>query len=263
MEVKQFSHESLQASVVQRKLPGKSIDAFANCLALIVRTMPLGSLEQVIFRMNALYQRELAGCSVYNRTRCLEICIDKYLTLVMLAKAGICVPRTHVSQTAEAAMEGYEILGQEVVIKPIFGSEGRGILRVHDPDLAWRTFRTLERSQAVIYQQEFIPHPGYDIRVFILDGRVLAAMKRSSQTDWRTNCSRGAVSEVVKLSAAQEERAIRAAHAVQGWAVGVDILQSPSGEEFVLEVNAVPGWRHIAPTCGVDVAKEMLKAIRK
>ena len=78
-----------------------------------------------------------------------------------------------------------------MVVKPLFGSEGRGMVRVSDPEMAWRTFRTLERTQAVLYLQQFIRHPGWDLRVFVLGGRVLTAMRRRSRGDWRTNVAQG------------------------------------------------------------------------
>ncbi len=244
-----------------RSIGCDSHDELDRCSALLVRTMPLGSLEQVIFRMDVLHEREQAGVTVCNTPKCLEICIDKYLTLVKLQKAGLPVPATHVSQSAEQAMEYFEKLGRDVVVKPIFGSEGRGMMRISDSELAWRTFRTLERSQAVIYQQPFIRHPGYDLRAFVLDGQIIAAMKRTSRDDWRTNCAQGAIAESVQLTSQQQEMALRSAKAIGGWAVGVDILPGPAGEEYVIEVNAVPGWRSLSPACGIDVAKKILKAI--
>ena len=66
-------------------------------------------------------------------------------------------------------MEAFERLGRDVVVKPIFGSEGRGMVRVTDPELAWRTFRAIERTQAVLYVQRFVPHPGWDLRAFVLE----------------------------------------------------------------------------------------------
>src|SRR5256885_786945 len=81
-------------------------------------------------------------------------------------------------QRADAALEAFVALGGDVVVKPLFGSEGRGMVRVADPDLAWRTFRTLERTQSVLYLQQFIAHPGWDLRAFVIEGRVLTAMRR-------------------------------------------------------------------------------------
>src|SRR6478735_2278888 len=133
--------------------------------AVIVRTMPPGSLEQVVFRMDRLHALAARGVPVLNPPRALETCVDKYLALVRLEAAGLRVPATGVCQHADAAQEAFDRLGRDVVVKPVFGSEGRGMVRVTDPEVAWRTFRTIERTQAVLYVQQFVPHPGWDIRV--------------------------------------------------------------------------------------------------
>src|SRR4051794_3020195 len=145
--------------------------------AVIVRTMPPGSLEQVVFRMDRLHALAIRGVPGLNPPRALEVCVDKYMALVRLEAAGLRVPSPVVCQHADAAQEAFERLGRDVVVKPLFGSEGRGMLRVTDPELAWRTFRAIERMQAVLYVQKFVAHPGWDLRAFVLDGKVLAAMR--------------------------------------------------------------------------------------
>ncbi len=100
--------------------------------ALVVRTMPLGSVEQIIFRMNALQVAERNGLLVLNSPRCLEIAIDKWLTLDRLSQVGIPVPPTACCQSREDAMLAWEELGRDCVVKPLFGGEGRGLMRVSD-----------------------------------------------------------------------------------------------------------------------------------
>jgi ribosomal protein S6--L-glutamate ligase len=229
--------------------------------AVIVRTMPPGSLEQVVFRMDRLHALAARGVPVLNPPRALEVCVDKYLALVRLQATGLRVPRTVVCQQADAALEAFEALGRDVVVKPLFGSEGRGMVRVADPELAWRTFRAIERTQAVLYVQEFIRHPGWDLRAFVLNGRVLAAVRRVAANDWRTNVAQGALAEPVTLSAEQEALALRASAAVGTVTAGVDLLPGPDGGLYVIEVNAVPGWRALGAATGVDVAKEMIRQV--
>jgi ribosomal protein S6--L-glutamate ligase len=227
--------------------------------AVIVRTMPPGSLEQVVFRMDRLHALAGRGVPVLNPPRALEVCVDKYLALVRLEAAGVRVPATLVCQHADAALEAFDRLGRDVVVKPLFGSEGRGMVRVTDPELAWRTFRAIERMQSVLYVQEFVRHPGWDLRAFVLAGKVLSAMRRVAGGDWRTNVAQGALAEPVRLTAEQEELALRAAAAVGTVAAGVDLLPGPAGETYVIEVNAVPGWRALAPATGVDVARAIIE----
>src|SRR6266699_511323 len=133
------------------------------------------------------------------------------------------VPPTAVCQDAEAALEAFAALGGDVVVKPLFGSEGRGMVRVSDPELAWRTFRTLERTQSVLYLQQFVRHPGWDLRVFVLDGKVLTAMRRYANGSWRTNIAQGGRGEVVRLSGEEERLALRAATAADTLIAGVDL----------------------------------------
>ena len=175
--------------------------------AVIVRTMPPGSLEQVVFRMDVLARLEAAGVVVVNSPKAIECAVDKYLATSRLAAAGLPVPETIVCQEAESAMEAFASLGGDVVVKPLFGAEGRGIVRVSDPDLAFRTFRTLERIRAVLYLQQFVEHEGYDVRVLVLDGQIVGAMKRRSPHDFRTNVARSAVGEPHELSEAEAELA--------------------------------------------------------
>ena len=238
---------------------GVAFDALAGFDAVVVRTMPPGSLEQVVFRMDLLHRAQARGVPVLNPPAALETCVDKYLATARLAAAGLPVPPTAVCQHADAALEAFSALGGDVVVKPLFGAEGRGMVRVADPETAWRVFRTLERTQAVLYLQQFVRHPGWDLRAFVVGDRVLAAMRRHARGDWRTNVAQGGRAEPVCLNGSQEELALRAAAAVGAPAAGVDLLPGPDGSLYVIEVNAVPGWRALAPVTGVDVAAELVR----
>jgi ribosomal protein S6--L-glutamate ligase len=231
--------------------------------AVIVRTMPPGSLEQVVFRMDVLHQLESAGRRVLNPPRALEVCVDKYLASARLDAAGLPTPATAICQDAESAIEEFHRLGGDVVVKPLFGSEGKGMVRVTDIEIAWRTFRTLERLQTVLYVQQFIRHPGWDLRAFVIDGKVLTAMRRHAKDDWRTNVAQGGRAEPITLTAEEERLALAAAKAVGTSVAGIDLLPGPDGGYFVLEVNAVPGWRALAPTTGIDVAREIIRYVTR
>jgi ribosomal protein S6--L-glutamate ligase len=229
--------------------------------AIIVRTMPPGSLEQVVFRMDLLHRAQDRGTIVINAPRALEICIDKYLATARLEAARLPVPPTVVCQTSDDAMTAFAALGGDVVVKPLFGSEGRGMVRIGDEEIAWRTFRAIERTDSVLYLQKFIEHPGWDLRVFVLNGEVRAAMRRHACGGWRTNVAQGGRGEAVAVTPEQRQLALRAAEACGTVAAGIDLLPGPNGEMFVLEVNAVPGWRALAPVTGVDVAAEIIDVL--
>jgi ribosomal protein S6--L-glutamate ligase len=229
--------------------------------ALLVRTMPLGSLEQTVFRMNALHVAEAAGVRVINPPRSLEIAIDKWLSLETLRRAGLETPRTVCCQTREAAMEAWEVeFAQDCVVKPIFGGEGRGIVRVSDPDMAWRVFSALEHVHSICYLQEFLPSCGYDLRLLVVDDAVFC-VRRENPKDWRTNVGRGGRALEHAPSFEQVEIAFRASRATGTWMAGVDILPTRDGRNVLLEINAVPGWRATASALGIDVARVLLEKL--
>ena len=237
--------------------PGR--DPFADFDSVLVRTMPAGSLEQVVFRMDLLHAAVANGLKVLNPPRAVETCVDKYLTNVRLLKAGLPVPDTVVCQRSDDALAAFEQLGGDVVVKPLFGAEGRGMVRVTDAEVAWRTFRAIEQTGGVLYLQRFVRHPGWDVRAFVLGGRVIAAMRRRSRGDWRTNVAQGGTAERLELAPAEQALALRAADAVGAVVAGVDLLPGPNGEWYVLEVNAVPGWRAINEACNLDMAKTIVQ----
>jgi len=225
--------------------------------AFLVRTMLPASLEQVVFRMDLLARLEAAGKPVINPPKAIEAAVDKYLATARLAAAGLPVPRTIICQNRDEALAAFEALGGDVVLKPLFGGEGRGIARLQDIDLAARAFQTLSQLGSILYVQEFIPHEGYDLRAFFVGDQVLS-MRRSNPSDWRTNVSRGATTEPVELSAEQTSLARRAAVAVGAPLAGVDLLPARDGRLYVLEVNAAPGWKALSATLAVDVSQLVL-----
>jgi len=228
--------------------------------ALLVRTMPPGSLEQVVFRMDMLGQLEARGVLVVNPARAVEAAVDKYLASAKLAAAGLRTPRTIVCQTADEARTAFDRLGGDVVVKPLFGAEGRGIARLNDPALAERAFGMLAQLGAVLYVQEFIPHDSCDLRVLVL-GEQMWGMQRRNPLDWRTNVSRGAATEPLEVTAELASLARRAAAAIGAPFAGVDLLPARDGAPYALEVNAVPGWRALARTLNVDVAAALLNYV--
>lgn len=232
---------------------------------ILVRMMPPGSLEQVVFRMDALHRLAAMGIPVMNPPRAVEAAVDKYLTLALLESSGAPVPRTWVGESAEEALAAFDSLRGDVVVKPLFGSEGRGLVRISDKEIAWRTFHALERIGAVLYLQRTVRNPGHDYRVFVLDDAVLGCMRRHANTgEWRTNVSVGGRAERCTLEPEMERLALIATRAVGARVAGVDLLMDlDRGEFVVLEVNAVPGWRALSSVTGVDVAAAILEALKK
>jgi RimK family alpha-L-glutamate ligase len=226
--------------------------------AVLARIIPDGSLEQIIYRVDALHWIEDRGIPVMNPARAIERAVDKFYTTALLQEAGLPTPETVVCETAAEAMAAIAAMlrdGAEVIIKPLFGSMGHGLVRLGDTELAWRVVRTLTQMKSVLYVQRAIDHGGRDVRAFVVGSRVLAAIERSAPPDeWRTNVAVGGSARPIELPAVWEQVAIRAARAVGAEYAGVDLIQSRAGELFVLEVNAIPGWQGLQRATGVDVA---------
>ena len=225
---------------------------------LLVRTMPPGSLEQVVSRMDFLAAVEHAGVRIINSPKSIECAVDKYLTTQKLAQNGIPVPDTILCETSEIAAEAFELLGGDVVVKPLFGAEGRGILRIDHPEMALRAFRTLERLGAAIYLQRFNRGPLEDIRILVLDGQVVASMKRRpAPGDFRANVAQAGIAEKWSPTNREVSLAIHAASVTDCIFCGVDLMYNASGSPVVIEVNAVPGWRALEKTCKINVLERL------
>ena len=235
---------------------GLSIQSLAilDVDAVLARIIPNGSLEQIIYRMDSLHWIEKRGVPVMNSPRAIERSVDKFYTTALLQEAGLPTPETVVCEGAADAMAAVLEMG-DVIVKPIFGSMGHGMVRISDPDVAFRVVRALEQTRAVFYVQRAVDHNGRDVRVFVVGGRVLGAIQRhASNGDWRTNVSRGGRVRPFELPPAWEQLALRAAAAIDADYAGVDLLPSRDGTVFVLEVNGIPGWRGLQQATGLDVA---------
>jgi RimK family alpha-L-glutamate ligase len=228
---------------------------------VLARIIPAGSLEQIIFRVDALHWLEDAGVRVLNSARAIERSVDKFYTSALLQMAGLATPETVVCERSEDAIAAFRTMG-DVIVKPLFGSMGLGMVRVHDEEIAWRVFRALDAIRGVYYLQRTISHGGRDIRAFVVGDRVIGAIERRSPDtgpEWRTNYSRGGTVRALTLSPDWTELAVRAARAVGADYAGVDLLPADDGTVYALEVNAIPGWRGLQEATGIDVADELAR----
>jgi len=243
-------------------LPAVAPAALGAADAVVVRGMPGGGttgirLEDVIFRMDALAEVEARGTPVINPPRALEIAIDKYLSLAVLARAGMPVPRTIVAQDSAAARTAWEALGGDCVAKPLFGSRGRGLVRVRDADEA-----AASGDAGTVYLQEFLPNAGWDLRILVAGDDAFAMRRVAPAGDWRANLSLGGRPEAADPPAEVVDLARRAAACVGAVVAGVDLLPTPAGF-VVLEVNGVPAWRGLQTVTSVDLAATVAGAIER
>jgi RimK family alpha-L-glutamate ligase len=228
-----------------------AVRSVEGCDAVIVRGIPRGSLEQVIFRVDALHALVERGLTCVNGPRAIERTIDKFLASALLARAGVPTPRTIACERPEDALNAFAELGGDVIVKPLFGSMGNGMTRVDDADVAYRVFHALALERAVYYLQETLPS-GRDLRAFVVGGRVLAAVERTGPA-WRRNLAHGARAQAAELSAEQERLCLQAAEALGADYAGVDLLG-----DHVLELNGIPGWHGLQNATGTDVAAALV-----
>jgi RimK family alpha-L-glutamate ligase len=228
------------------------MSALEDLDAILVRFIPPGSLDRIVFRMDLLHALADCGIPVINPPRAIERTIDKHWTSRLLQEAGVPTPRTVAAEDARDALAAFRDLG-DVVVKPLLGSGGRGICRVSDPDTAWRVFRALEQHGSVFYLQEFVPHGRSDLRFLVAGGRVVAAARRSG-AGWKTNVAAGARAAAHRPRTVEADLAVRACRAVGADYAGVDLLEAEDGRLLVAEVNGIPGFRALQRTTRTDVA---------
>ncbi len=225
--------------------------------AVLARIIPSGSLEQIIFRVDALHRLEDRGVRVLNSPRAIERTVDKFWTSALLEQCGIATPETIVCDSMEEATAAFRMLG-DVIVKPLFGSMGLGMVRLQDEEMAFRVFRTIEQIRGVYYLQRTIDHEGVDIRAFVVGTRVIGAIERRAP-GWRTNLARGGSARHIAITEPLAALAVRAAAAVGAEYAGVDLVTASDGTVYVLEVNGIPGWKGLQEATGVDVAGTLVE----
>lgn len=217
---------------------------------VLIRSVSQSRAYYAAATLNAL------GVPTVNLASVIHTCNDKLVCSAALVKAGVPTPRTAVAFTAESALQIIEEWGYPVVLKPVVGSWGRLLAKLNDRDAAEAVLEHKETlgsyQHSIFYIQEFVNKPGRDIRVVVIGGEPVAAMYRNS-SHWITNAARGSQCTACPISQEIGELACRAAAAVGGGAVAVDILESERGL-LVTEVNATMEFKSLTEASGVDVA---------
>ena len=244
---------------------GLYLDGFGKALpdAVVVRTMSGGPFEAVTLRLGVLHALRELGVMVWNDARTIERCVDKSMTSFLLSRAGIPTPATWATESYEQA---YTIAEREtaegpLVLKPLFGSQGRGLKLIHRPE----DLPTIEQTPGrVYYLQRFIGverDSGYhDFRILVVQGRIIAAMRRHSN-HWITNIKRGGRPVPVVINDEMKALALQAAMAVSANFVGVDIVYGTNDRPAVLEVNSMPAWSGLQKVAAVNIASVLADAL--
>lgn len=231
--------------------------------ATLVRSIPAGSFEQVTLRLGLLHALEELGVPVVNAARSIERCVDKSATCLRLARAGVPTPPAWTVETRDAAavvVAAEATAGHRLVAKPLFGAQGKGLRLVAGPG----ELPTAEEAAGVWHLQRYVGRETgegwHDYRVFVVDGRPVAAMARHG-TGWVTNIRQGARPEAVPARGRLAELAIAAAAALGALHAGVDLIDAPEEGLTVLEVNSMPAWQGLQGVSEADVAGEIAAAV--
>jgi RimK family alpha-L-glutamate ligase len=235
---------------------GLDLDGFADRLpdAVLVRTIAGGSFESVTMRLGILHALRELGVMVWNDARAIERCVDKSMTSFLLARAGVPTPETWAVQdlAAARAIVAREAARGPLVLKPLFGSQGRGLRLIRAAD----ELPPPGDIAGVYYLQRFVgvERDGYhDFRLLVSRGHVVAAMMRHSK-EWITNIKRGGRPVTVAANDDMKALALRAAAAVGAQFAGVDILYDRDGRPSVLEVNSMPAWSGLQKVTSAGIA---------
>jgi RimK family alpha-L-glutamate ligase len=226
---------------------------------VFVRGVPGGTLEQVVLRLDLLHALKLDGVPVYNDGRAIERTVDKAMTSFILARGGIPAPQTWVAESereARAIVRRETASGAELVLKPLFGSQGAGLRRL----AGTAALPPPEEYNGVYYLQRYIaPGAGgwHDWRVFVIGGRVRAAMIRRGRS-WINNVAQGARCEAVEPGSDLCELAEGACRALEIDYGGVDLVRDRDGRALVVEVNGIPAWKGLQSVSRLDIARELV-----
>ncbi len=216
-------------------------------------------LERSLSYKNGLYTTQVLnswGIPTVNMASVAATCGDKLATSAALTQAGVPQPRVWVAFTAEAALEIMETVGYPVVLKPVIGSWGRLLAKINDREAAEAILEHKEIlgsfQHSVFYIQEYIHKPGRDIRSFVIGNQTVCAIYRSS-SHWITNTARGGKAEVCPVTPEINDISVRAAQAVGGGVVAIDILEDPDRGYLINEVNHTMEFHSTVPLTGVDL----------
>ncbi len=182
---------------------------------------------------------------------------NKYLTLQTLHASGVRIPESVLIASRIKSEEPNEYLSPPLVMKLLSGTQGVGVMRVRDVKEAGPIIDTLSELDQMICLQKFLPNPGEDVRVFLVAGQVVAAMKRrAAPNEWRSNIHMGGVGIAHKLTSQEVEAATKAAEAVEVEIAGVDLI-AVDNNPYVIEVNASPGFRGLLEATGINAANSI------
>jgi len=206
---------------------------------------------------------EFLDVPVINKFSVANNCGNKLMMSLLLKKNNVPTPKTYFSFSAEAAKETLEKVGYPLVLKPIIGSWGRGVIQLKDKDTADAMFELRELSDGphdrIFYLQELVKRPPRDIRIITVGDRAIAAMYRKSSGGFKTNIALGADPELCNISNEMEDVCAKASQAVGGGILGVDLMEDEKNGLVVHEVNNTVEFKGLAKVAKNNIPKEMVE----
>jgi len=201
------------------------------------------------------------GIPTVNTASVADTCGDKLWTSAALKHAGIPQPELRMAFTPESAVQAIEAMGYPVVLKPVIGSWGRMIAKINDRDSAEALLEAREvlgnYQQNIFYIQEYIRKPGRDIRAFVVGDETIAAIYRTS-AHWITNTARGGKGSSCPVTPELNDICVKAAHAVGGGVLAIDVLECPDRGLLINEVNHTMEFHTSVPVTGIDIPGKVI-----
>ena len=238
------------------EVKNKNMNGMDGMDGIIVRDVGISNLLDLIsvkFDLIRIFERHT---TVMNSSVAIQNAANKFLSFVLFQRAHLPLPPTVVTADLEVAKRAIEDFGS-VLVKPIFGSQGKGIIKLEGYEYAPKVAALL-KDRGVLYLQRFVHNPGRDIRVFVVGETALGAIYRVTPPgSFRSNLSQGGSPRKCELTEELCELAVRATKAVGADFAGVDLIESADGL-YLLEINATPSARGIKLACGIDVTEKIV-----
>ena len=222
-------------------------------------------LERAVSTSRGLYTLAILnawGIPTVNSSQTAHTCADKLLTTLALARAGVPQPPARAAFDSESALAAIAELGYPAVLKPVTGSWGRLLARVNDRDAAEAVLEHRETlggyTHQTVYAQAYVEKPGRDIRAFVVGDRTICAIYRTSP-HWITNTARGGQATNCPVTPELDALCQRAAAAVGGGVLALDVFEGPDGQLLINEINHTMEFRNSSAPTGVDIAGEVVR----
>jgi [lysine-biosynthesis-protein LysW]---L-2-aminoadipate ligase len=266
-----FEEKALYDKAKKKGLRAQIVDAKTITIDTEIKrkALQLGDviLQRSISHFRGLYLTaclEYLGFMVINKFKVGETCGNKLITSLTLAKYQVPTPKTHFAFSAESAIEVISKTGFPLVLKPIVGSWGRGVFPLRDEEVANMIVEMREEDDSplarIYYVQEMIKRPPRDLRCIVVGDKVVAAIYRySAENEWRTNVARGGKAEVAPITNELENIALKAAKAVGGGILGIDLMEDEKRGLLVHEVDNTVEFKGASNVSDADIAGAIIE----